>query len=62
MASPWEETGEGLWNQADVANVVNAEGVEGEDVENLVPSERGWFATSVIGDLNVSGIVKRVVT
>ena len=48
------ETGEGLWSQVDVAD---AEGVEGEDVRKLVPGERGWFASSIIGDLDASGIV-----
>jgi len=50
------EMGEGLWSQANVADAEGVE-VEGEDVKNLVPGERGWFATSVMGDLDVSGIV-----
>jgi len=48
------ETGEGLWSQVEVSD---AEGVEGEDVRNLVPSARGWFASSILGDLDVSGII-----
>ena len=48
------ETGEGLWSEIDVAD---AEGVEGEDVKNLVPSERGWFASSTMGDVDASGII-----
>ena len=48
------ETGEGQWSQMAISD---AEGVEGEDVRNLIPSERGWFASSSMGDLDVSGIV-----
>jgi hypothetical protein len=48
------ETGEGQWRQVDVAD---AEGVEGEDVRMLTPGERGWFASSAMGDLDISGIV-----
>lgn len=49
-----KETGEGLWTRIDVAD---AEGLEGEDPRRLVPGERGWFASSTMGDLDVSGIV-----
>lgn len=49
-----KETGEGMWSQADVSD---AEGVEGEDIHKLVPGERGWFASSSLGDLDVSGLV-----
>lgn len=48
------ETGEGLWSQVDVGD---AEEAEGEDVRSLVPGERGWFASSAMGDLDVGGIV-----
>jgi len=48
------ETGEGLWSQVEVAD---AEGIEGEDVKKLVPSQRGWFASSTLRDLDFSGIV-----
>jgi hypothetical protein len=48
------ETGEGLWG---VMAVADAEGVEGEDIHKLVPGERGWFASSTLGDLDASGIV-----
>jgi hypothetical protein len=49
-----KETGEGLWTRIEVAD---AEGLEGEDVRRLIPGERGWFASSTMGDLDVSGIV-----
>jgi hypothetical protein len=49
-----KETGEGLWSRLEVAN---AEGAEGQDVKKLGPGERGWFASSGMGDLDVSGIV-----
>ncbi|RDW91087.1 Kelch-containing protein [Coleophoma crateriformis] len=49
-----KETGEGLWSQV---NVSDAEGVEGEDIHKLVPGERGWFASSSLGDLDVSALV-----
>ncbi|KAH6713264.1 hypothetical protein BKA61DRAFT_608815 [Leptodontidium sp. MPI-SDFR-AT-0119] len=49
-----KETGDGQWS---VMEVADAEGVEGEDVHNLVPSQRGWFASSTMGDLDASGIV-----
>lgn len=48
------ETGEGQWSRVQVAD---AEGVEGEDVHELVPAERGWFASSTMGDLDASSIV-----
>jgi Kelch motif/Galactose oxidase, central domain len=48
------ETGEGLWSPVAVAD---AEGVEGEDVHKLVPGERGWFASSSLGDLDVSSVM-----
>lgn len=48
------ETGEGLWSLTQVAY---AEGVEGEDVHKLIPSERGWFASSTLGDLDPSSIL-----
>ena len=48
------ETGEGLWSEFYVAD---AEGMEGEDVRALTPGERGWFASSAMGDLDVSGII-----
>jgi hypothetical protein len=48
------ETGEGLWN---VVQVADAEGIEGDDVRKLVPSERGWFASSTLGDLDPSSIL-----
>jgi hypothetical protein len=49
-----KETGEGLWTQIRVAD---AEGLEGEDVRQLIPGGRGWFGSSSMGDLDVSGIV-----
>lgn len=48
------ETGEGQWSEV---NVADAEGVEGDDVRDLVPSERGWFASSTLGDVDSSGII-----
>lgn len=48
------ETGEGLWSEVAVSD---AEGVEGEDVRVLVPGERGWFASSSLGDLDVSSVM-----
>jgi len=48
------ETGEGLWSEMWVAD---AEGVEGEDVRKLVPTERGWFASSTMGDADATGII-----
>ena len=48
------ETGEGQWSRV---NVADAEGAEGEDVKSLTPSERGWFASSNLGDVDVSGIM-----
>jgi len=48
------ETGEGLWSQVTVSD---AEGVEGEDIHNLVPGERGWFASSTLGDLGLSSVI-----
>jgi len=48
------ETGEGKWS---VVQVSDAEGKEGEDIHKLVPGERGWFASSTLGDLDASGIV-----
>ncbi len=48
------ETGEGLWSAVQVAD---AEGAEGDDVRKLVPGERGWFASSTLGDLDASGIM-----
>ena len=48
------ETGEGLWS---VAQVADAEGKEGDDVRSLVPSERGWFASSSLGDLDPSSLM-----
>ncbi|RDL37650.1 Uncharacterized protein BP5553_05083 [Venustampulla echinocandica] len=48
------ETGEGLWSQVDISD---AEGVEGEEVHNLVPRERGWFASSSLGDMDAGGVV-----
>lgn len=47
------ETGEGHWSPI----VADAEGVEGDDVRKLVPSERGWFASSTLGDLDPSSIL-----
>lgn len=49
-----KETGEGLWTRIEVAD---AEGLEGEDVRQLMPGDRGWFGSSSMGDLDVSGIV-----
>ena len=49
-----KETGEGLWSQVAASD---AEGEEGDDVRNLVPSERGWFASSTLGDLDSTGII-----
>ncbi|PBP19982.1 kelch domain-containing protein [Diplocarpon rosae] len=49
-----KESGQGRWSAMQVAD---AEGVEGEDVHKLVPSERGWFASSPMGDLDASSIV-----
>lgn len=49
-----QETGEGLWTHIEAAD---AEGLEGEDVRRLSPGEKGWFASSSMGDLDISGIV-----
>lgn len=49
-----KETGEGLWTRIEVAD---AEGVEGEDLKQLIPGERGWFGSSNMGDLDVSAVV-----
>jgi hypothetical protein len=49
-----KETGEGLWTRIEVTD---AEGFEGEDVRQLMPGDRGWFGSSSMGDLDVSGIV-----
>lgn len=49
-----KETGEGIWSQVFVSD---AEGVEGEDVKNLVPTARGWFSSSVLADLGLSGLL-----
>ncbi|EPE27586.1 Kelch motif [Glarea lozoyensis ATCC 20868] len=48
------ETGEGKWSQVMASD---SEGVEGEDVHNLVPGERGWFASSILTDLDQSAII-----
>jgi len=48
------ETGEGQWSQVTVAD---AEGVDGEDIKSLTPSERGWFASSSLGDVDVSSVM-----
>lgn len=48
------ETGEGLWSEIVVSD---AEGKEGDNVRKLVPGERGWFASSSLGDLDVSSII-----
>jgi hypothetical protein len=48
------ETGEGLWSEVYVAD---AEGKEGDDVKSLTPGERGWFASSAMGDLDESAII-----
>ncbi|TAQ89211.1 hypothetical protein B7494_g2503 [Chlorociboria aeruginascens] len=48
------EPSEGLWREMVVSD---AEGVEGEDIRNLVPSARGWFASSTLGDMDSSGII-----
>jgi Kelch motif len=48
------ETGEGQWSQILVAD---AEGNEGDDVRKLVPGERGWFASSSMGELDPSAII-----
>jgi hypothetical protein len=48
------ETGEGLWSQISIAD---AEGIEGDVVKALVPSERGWFACSTMGDVDSTGIL-----
>jgi hypothetical protein len=48
------ETGEGIWSEV---NVADAEGVDGDDVRTLVPSERGWFPSSTLGDVDASGII-----
>ena len=37
--------------------VARADGRDGDDVRDLFPNERGWFASSAMGDLDVSGIV-----
>jgi hypothetical protein len=49
-----KETGEGLWSEMLVSD---AEGKEGDNVRDLVPSERGWFASSSLGDLDASSII-----
>ena len=49
-----KETGEGLWSQVVVSD---AEGEEGDDVRSLVPSARGSFASSTLGDLDNTGII-----
>ena len=48
------ETGEGKWSQVMASD---AEGVEGEDVHNLVPGERGWFSSSIMNDIDQSAIM-----
>ncbi|CAG8949848.1 hypothetical protein HYFRA_00004175 [Hymenoscyphus fraxineus] len=48
------ETGEGLWSQVAVSD---AEGVEGEDIHNLVPRARGWFPSSSLGDIDVTSVM-----
>ncbi len=48
------ETGEGLWSEVLVSDT---EGKEGDDVRKLVPGERGWFASSTLGDLDPSSIL-----
>lgn len=54
----WEalgrETGEALWSEVYAAD---AEGVEGDDVRRLTPGERGWFASSAMGDLDESAVI-----
>ncbi|KAK2624971.1 hypothetical protein QTJ16_005340 [Diplocarpon rosae] len=49
-----KESGQGKWSAMQVAD---AEGAEGDDIHKLVPSERGWFASSTMGDLDASSIV-----
>ncbi|RFU29817.1 hypothetical protein B7463_g6528, partial [Scytalidium lignicola] len=48
------ETGQGRWSPVDVAD---AEGKEGDDVKDLVPRNRGWFASSGLGDLDARGVL-----
>ncbi|PQE07271.1 kelch domain-containing protein [Rutstroemia sp. NJR-2017a BVV2] len=48
------ETGEGMWSRVTVSD---AEGAEGDDVRKLVPGERGWFASSSMGDVEMRGIL-----
>jgi hypothetical protein len=48
------ETGEGQWS---LANVADDEGAEGEDIKSLTPSERGWFASAALGDVDVSAVM-----
>ena len=54
----WEalgrETGEGQWS---LVGIARADGRSGDNVRDLIPSERGWFASSAMGDLDVSAIV-----
>lgn len=48
------ETGEGKWEEVMVSD---AEGQEGEDIHALVPGERGWFSSAVMGDVDSGGII-----
>jgi len=50
---------EGSWRMMQVANSMHIEGedVKGEGIKDLVPSERGWFSSSTLGDLNPSSLL-----
>jgi hypothetical protein len=48
------ETGEGKWEPVTVSD---AEGVEGEDIHNLIPGERGWIASSTLADVDANSVM-----
>lgn len=49
-----QENGDGVWRPVDIAD---AEGKEGDDVRELAPRGRGWFASSGLGDLDARGVL-----
>jgi len=38
-------------------NVADDEGAQGEDSKSVTPSGRGWFASSNLGDVDVSSVM-----
>ena len=48
------ETGEGLWSEV---LTEDAEGVQGEKIPNPKPSQRGWFPSSILGDLDNTSLM-----